>query len=144
MWIIIMYTFNYTPTTLGVQSWREITSGGTQKKKGGVGPPGRFQKVPLGYTGWTILRASCRLTTWQLCTQRHSQQGYHGNIQGVLKLSTGTNLPVMLLFRILNKLNRRVTFTFLFLASIPCFENMKRGLCDFHAVCVPENSPPPY
>jgi hypothetical protein len=28
-----MYNFNYTPTTLGVQSWREIISGGTQTKK---------------------------------------------------------------------------------------------------------------
>jgi hypothetical protein len=28
-----MYNFNYTPTTLGVQSWREIISGGTRTKK---------------------------------------------------------------------------------------------------------------
>jgi hypothetical protein len=28
-----MYNFNYIPTTLGVQSWREIISGGTRTKK---------------------------------------------------------------------------------------------------------------
>jgi hypothetical protein len=28
-----MYNLNYTPTTLGVQSWREIISGGTRTKK---------------------------------------------------------------------------------------------------------------
>jgi hypothetical protein len=28
-----MYNLNYTPTTLGVQNWREIASGGMQIKK---------------------------------------------------------------------------------------------------------------
>jgi hypothetical protein len=29
----MMYNLDYTPTTLGVQSWREIISGGTRTKK---------------------------------------------------------------------------------------------------------------
>jgi hypothetical protein len=28
-----LYNLNYTPIALGVQSWREITSGGTRTKK---------------------------------------------------------------------------------------------------------------
>jgi hypothetical protein len=28
-----MYNLNYTPTILGVQSWKEIISGGTRTKK---------------------------------------------------------------------------------------------------------------
>jgi hypothetical protein len=28
-----VYNLNYTPTALGVQSWREITSGGTRPKE---------------------------------------------------------------------------------------------------------------
>jgi hypothetical protein len=35
---IIMYNLNYTPTTLGVQGWREITYRGHANKKGWVPP----------------------------------------------------------------------------------------------------------
>jgi hypothetical protein len=31
-----MYNLNYAPTTLGVQSWREIISGGTRTEKKNV------------------------------------------------------------------------------------------------------------
>jgi hypothetical protein len=56
-----VYNLNYTPTALGVQSWREIKAGGMRKKRGlfttGLGEriEGRQRKKILAFI-WAVLQ----------------------------------------------------------------------------------------